>query len=201
VSGKNILVTGGRGYLASNLIKNISHDNNIILFEGDVRHKKKYSDIDLILHFASPSDRVDFLDVARTSSTIIEGTINILNIARANNCRFVFASTLGVCYLDTDCIYTISKLAMEKYITSMYNNYVILRIPRVYSKCRRKGLIKQLRDGTVPHTDYDKHIEYITVDDFVNQTKPILFTHGNKIHNYTITHKQTIGKINQWIKT
>lgn len=199
--GKNILVTGWRGYLASNLIKSISHNNNIILFEGDVRCSKAYDNIDLVLHFASPSDRVEFLDVARTSSTIIEGTINILNIARSNNCRFVFASTLGVCYLDDDCVYKISKLAMEKYIMSMYNNYVILRIPRVYSKCRRKGLIRQLRDDIVPVTDYDKQIEYITINDFVDQTKHVLFTQENMIHNYTITNKQTIGNIKQWIKT
>jgi nucleoside-diphosphate-sugar epimerase len=201
VIGKNILVTGWRGYLAGNLIKSISHNNNIILFEGDVRHIKLYDNIDLVLHFASPSDRVDFLDDARTSSTIIEGTINMLNIARNNNCRFIYASTLGVCYLDSNCTYKISKLAMEKYIMSMYNNYVILRIPRVYSKCRRKGLIRQLHDNAVPESDYDKQIEYITIDDFVEQTKPVLFTQDNTIHNYTITNKRSIGNIKQWIKT
>jgi hypothetical protein len=41
---------------------------------------------------------------------------------------------------------------MEKYIQDNYDDWVILRIPRVYGKTRKKGLMKKLRlNMVIPH--------------------------------------------------
>ena len=89
-----ILVTGFNGYLANELIRNLfRHD--IVLYRHDVRDLHMYSDIDMILHFASPSDNEEFNDTHKTSTTIIDGTINMVKIAQTNKCKLVYASTMG----------------------------------------------------------------------------------------------------------
>jgi len=194
----NILVTGHSGYLASALTKEL--DCNIIEYAGDVRVYKQYSNISYVVHFASPSDKYEFVDEYRTITTIMNGTMNMLRVARDNNCKFIYASTLGVKYINSTAdIYTVSKLAMENLIKVSYNDYVILRIPRVCSKCRNKGSMKQLKDQTVPEQDMDKTVEFITLDDFVNQTKPAIEL-TQTIYEYDITNTNTIREIDRWLK-
>lgn len=191
-----ILVTGFNGYLASNLILDLNV-HEILRYEYDVRDLHMYSDIDMILHFASPSDSIEFKDAYKTLTTIIDGTLNMIKIARANKCKIVYASTAGV--IQPDNIYCHCKLLMEKYIKSDYNNYIILRIPRVYSKCRKKGLMRQIRSNTIPEEDMNSIVEYITLQDFINQTKPVL-SETNITHEYTITSSNSIQDIKRWVE-
>ena len=196
---KNILITGERGFLASGIIDALKHKNNIISYHGDVRTKTSYTNIDYVLHCASPSDNMEFEDVKRTCTTIIDGTLNILSIAMDNNAKFVFASTLGVEDLDnSNKVYAISKLAMETYIQSVYNNYIILRIPRVYAKHREKGLMRSIKNDNIPVADLTKMIQYITLTDFVNQTIRILDKTNYK-HKYDITENKSIEEIKRWM--
>ena len=130
----NILFTGGSGYLASGLIQKIKTNNTISYYNGDVRTLHEiYTTPDIICHFASPSDNLEFEDAYKTSTTIIEGTVNMVSIAKKYKAKLVFASTMGVYTSHHDNIYTTCKSAMEHYIRSVYNNYIILRIPRVYA--------------------------------------------------------------------
>ena len=196
---KNILVTGSQGYLAPALCNVLSKNNTIQPYEIDVRHSPKNVKCDCIIHFACPSDREDFKDANKTASTIIEGTLNMIQLSRLNRCKIIFASTMGVYNPDPDDIYCTCKLAMENYIKSCYNNYVILRIPRVYSDCRKKGLMKQLRDNNVPDEDMHHQIEYMTLQDFVDQTLPVL-EKVNVTHEYNVTNVSTIGEIKRWVE-
>ena len=194
----DILITGHRGYLAGALVEDLDH--SVIKFPGDVREYKHYNNISCVIHFASPSDRYEFVDEYRTATTIINGTMNMLQVAKDNNCKFIYASTLGVKHIEShDDIYAISKLAMENYIKSTYNNYIILRIPRVYSKCRKKGLMRQIRDDIIQEGDMNNIIEYITLQDFIEQTKPVL-SETNTTYEYTITNRNTIREIKQWVE-
>ena len=202
MENQQILVSGERGYLASALINKLEESNTIILHGFDVRTNHAYHEQwspDVILHFASPSESLEFQDKDKTCSTIIQGTINMLHLCQKFSAKIVFASTMGVYNGNMDNIYTTSKLAMENYIKSIYNNYIILRIPRVYSKCRKKGLMRQIRDNTIPAKDMEKEIEYITLRDFVDQTLPILIQ-TNITHEYKITQKKSIREIKQWIE-
>ena len=169
-------------------------DTNIIYYEGDVREPKQYKNIDTIIHFASPSDSIEFKDRFKTCTTIIEGTINMINIAIDNNAKIIFASTMGIHEHDIDNIYTTSKLAMENYISSVYNNYVILRIPRVYDKDRKKGLMNSIRNNAIPEEDLDNVVEFITLDEFVEQTIPALDLHCH-VFEYDVHHSMTIRNI------
>ena len=81
ISSQNILVTGGHGYLATSLISKLQKHNNITLHEFDVRDYYIHYELtkfNMVLHFASPSDQLEFQDSCKTSSTIIKGTINII---------------------------------------------------------------------------------------------------------------------------
>ena len=197
MENQNILITGGDGYLGKALIAELEARNTIIHYIGDVRKRSrnKYKDIDCLIHFASP---IDSTDPERTSSTIIEGTVNMMKLAKRLDCRFIFASTMGVHTTDINDIYCTSKLAMENYIKSVYNNYLILRIPRIYSKCRKQGLMQQLRHHKVSIEDLDKKIEFLPLDKFVTDTKFALSMGKiTGVFNYTGLETKTIRKIEE----
>lgn len=155
-----MIVTGGQGYLFSHL--KIHFDN--IIYINEVKQYQKIIPDDLIIHFASPSDKYDF-NKSDMHRTMIDGTVNMVNLAKRMNAHFVFASTMGIYELNDD--YSIFKYAMEKYIQRELNSYCILRIPRVYSSDRPKGLIKQIKEDSIPQEDYDTIVKYITINDFV----------------------------------
>lgn len=191
----NLFTGGERGYLASVLKHHLSGD---ILDYGDILiDNPDIHAFDNMYHFAGPSDLYDFKEPTRVIDIIVNGTINMLNLTKKHSGKFIFASTAGV--LQPDNIYCHCKLLMENYIKSTYNNYIILRIPRVYSKCRKKGLMRQIRDNTIPQGDMNNIVEYITLQDFIKQTKPIL-CETNITHEYTITNRNTIQEIKQWIE-
>jgi len=198
IKDKHILITGDRGYLGGALKSALSQHNTILCVDRDVRDcvSIDHDHVDVVLHFASP---IDNTDVSRTASSIITGTMNMLNICKQYDAKFVFASTMGVYGHETDDVYCSCKLAMENYITSLYNNYIILRIPRVYSECRNKGLIKLIKDDNINQQDMHKIIDFITLRDFVDQTLPVL-EQKNYIHEYNITHHESIKQIVSWVK-
>ena len=200
---RDVLITGSRGYLASNLVIPLSIEYNVECSQQDIRDittcERKY---DMVMHFAGPSDDDDFMDRYKVSTTMINGTMNMLDVAARNNSMFVFASSLGVEQDDLHKPYILYKLAMENYIKSVYNNYVILRIPRVYSKCRNKGLMRKLRNNTVPEQDMSNMVEYLPLSNFVEQTIGAIHTWSSDMartitYNYTDLTMDTITNIKE----
>ena len=184
------LVTGSRGFLCGHLCQYLDDPIDY----GNVLNYYKISHIDSVYHFAGPSDDYDFADSEKTLDTIINGTCNMLRVAQENNAKFIFASTAGAQAPNN--LYCYAKLCMEKYIVDNYDNYVILRIPRVYDRSRKKGLMKKLRRGEVPERDMNNVVEYITLESFLMQTLEILF-HKNIVYNYTNIQVNTIRDISQ----
>jgi nucleoside-diphosphate-sugar epimerase len=188
----NVFTGAEKGFLGGNLKKEINGWN---VDYGNIFIDNFYlpSKIDNIFHFAGPSDDYDFMDETKTIKTIINGTINVLNLAKKNNSKFIFASTLGV-ETPTENVYCTSKFLMEKYIKNNYNNWVILRIPRVYDKTRNKGLMKKIRLNDIPDKDLDKKIKFITLNSFINQTLDVV-KQQNIIYNYNNLKCETIANI------
>lgn len=183
------LFTGAeRGFLGSNLKK---HLTEIVSDYGDVMEIKPVK-CKIIYHFAGPSDSFDFKQQEKTINTIITGTINMLEIAKMNNAKFIFASTKGV--ESPNNVYCYSKLLMEKYIQDNYDNWVILRIPRVYDKTRKKGLMKKIRLNLIPEEDMSKKIEFLTLNNFIKQTLEVV-NERNIVYNYKDLHCDTIANI------
>lgn len=205
ISDKNIIITGTDGFLGGHLYRILKPDNTVTKYNHDIRkpfdQKLLPQSVDMIMHFAAPNDYVDLQDEHKTVTSIIDGTINMLNMSLIYpGSKFVFASSLAVeTPKDVDYIYGNCKLAMENYISSTHNNYLILRIPRVYDKSRKKGLMKQLRESTVPEEDYDKKINFLTLTDFLQQTIQHMSC-VNSIVSYNNTKTKTIKEISNLYK-
>ncbi|MAF36188.1 hypothetical protein CL622_03665 [archaeon] len=193
----NILVTGEYGFLASALIDSLTKIHNLIMYDHDVRYYKSFENIDIILHFASPSDRVEFTNREKVTTTIIDGTINMVNIAKENNAVLVFASTMGVYTYDIDDVYCSCKRAMEHYILSTCDRYVILRIPRVYHKTRDKGLMRLLRTGNVSEEQMCNNVEFLDLSEFTKQTVRALRDNTNQIFEYNNMQNKSVQEIKE----
>jgi nucleoside-diphosphate-sugar epimerase len=182
------LVTGSRGFLCGHLCKYLINplDYGNVLSYYDIDH------ISAVYHFAGPSDDYDFKNVEKTLDTIITGTRNMLNVAKHNQAKFIYASTAGTEVPNN--VYCYSKLLMEQYIVDNYDDYVILRIPRVYDSSRKKGLMKKLRLGHVSQNDLTNVVNYITLDSFLEQTMSAVH-HKNIIYNYNNIQLSSIQEI------
>jgi nucleoside-diphosphate-sugar epimerase len=160
-----ILVTGKNGFLMRNILP-LFHEHEIIEFNETQNVYSGYFGIDLILHFASPSDSYDFKDKVRMATSMVDLTQTMVRLAEINECKLVFASSLAADFLDDD--YGVYKKAMEQYIQALVNDHLILRIPRVYGTDRRKGLMKKIELNDVPEEDWESVVGYADIYDFVS---------------------------------
>ena len=112
-----ILVTGGAGYIGSNLInKLINEDNEIICVDNLFTGNKKniytfldkpnftfilhdvtfplYLEVDEIYHLACPASPVHYQrNPVQTTKTCVMGTINMLGLAKRTKAKILQAST------------------------------------------------------------------------------------------------------------
>ena len=187
----NLFTGSEKGFLGGNIKKRVKGNNinygNVL--EENIFLGKKF---DKVYHFAGPSDDFDFKNTKKTIETITIGTINMLEIAKKNKAKFIFASTKGV--ENPNNVYCYSKLLMEKYLQKNYDNWVILRIPRVYDKTRKKGLMKKLRLNLVSNEDMNNKIKFLTLDKFIEQTLKV-DNQRNIVYNYKDLYCNTIKNI------
>ncbi|CCH63602.1 hypothetical protein [Campylobacter phage CP21] len=139
-------LTGGNGYLASLL-------------------SKYTKDIDYMAIFGCPSSTKDIdLNPKRLASTL-----DTIVAAKEFDRKIIFASSMGSNYPGlpgTQGYYNRYKNVAEHYITNMYNDYLIYKIPRVYGPNKVKGIFKTLKDGTYDGS-LDTKIDYINEKDFI----------------------------------
>ncbi len=111
------LVTGGTGFLGSHLIKKIINNGEKVIcldnnFTGSVRNISSFLNnenfkyiehdvidpinikVDKIWHFACPASPIHYqLNPIKTAKTSFIGTLNMLNLAKEQNAKFLLAST------------------------------------------------------------------------------------------------------------
>lgn len=151
-----------------------------------IKHIKKYLDKNTTYFFASPIDTKNFKNIFRTF------TSNILLVkALLHKNKIVYASSIAV---NENTLYGLNKRFCEFLIKKFSKEYLILRIPRVYSQDRNKGLIKKIKNNLISDSDLSNIVEFIDIDDFkkwFNNNK-----HKSGVVSYNLPkYKLTIANI------
>jgi nucleoside-diphosphate-sugar epimerase len=203
-----ILVTGGRGFIGSHLVKHLSRKHSVIVFDikddpkKDVRKLnnllKVSKGVDAIVHLAALCiDPESFKKPWEYLMTNILGTINVLETARRLKVKKVINISSAAMGLSSP--YGISKLHGEQ-LCELYSklykmNVVSLKIFNVYGEGNNKGIIKEFFmriKKNLPltiHGDGEYTRDYIhvrdvvkTINDFIEKDfKPGVYEVGSGV--------------------
>jgi UDP-glucose 4-epimerase len=169
------LVTGGAGFIGSNLVdalvargddvtvvddfsfgKRENLNGSAQLLEHDIREPFSLA-ADVVFHLAAQADvQTSVAEPARDASVNVVGTINILELARANGAQVIFSSTGGAIYGECEeparedsalrplSPYGIAKLCAEEYLAGWNRihgtSHVVLRLANVFGPRQDSGL-------------------------------------------------------------
>lgn len=178
ISGNRVLVTGGAGFIGSNIAAALAADNDVVvldnlssgsrsnvpqgatLIEGDIRNddvlERATENVDIIFHQAALiSVEESVRRPEETHDVNVTATVKLLERARAESARFVFASSAAVygqpdevpipedASTDPTSPYGLSKLAAERYVRLYAELYdlpaVALRYFNVYGPGQLSG--------------------------------------------------------------
>ena len=202
---KNILVTGGYGYLASHVVDQLSRKNYKVtiidkkkkkyfsqghkVMTGDIKNlkflNKCFKHQDVIFHFAGDADLYESnKNQLNTIKNNILGTSNVLEASVKNKVKkFILASSIYAMSSQGG-FYSMSKLASEmlteKYAEKFKFKFIILRFGSIYG---------------------GRANNFNTINNFINDAKKngeiIRKSKGNEVRNYI--HVKDVAKLCQII--
>jgi len=216
---KKILITGSNGFIGKNLVESLlskyeitglskqQKNNKVNHITKDINKitSKDFKDIFCIIHLAAITDLKvckDFPDQCITTNVL--GTQKILESARKNNCKVIYASTSHVYGIpkklpinekastSPTSIYAGSKLAGEILCESYHNQFnmdiSIVRIFSVYGPESSNhyvvpNIVTQLKNSnTIKLGNINSKRDFIFISDVINAFRIIL----NNINGFNV---------------
>ena len=212
------LVTGGAGFIGSHLVDALiargdsvtivddlsgGHEQNVAaalaagatLERADIRDGAALAQVvaaaapQLIFHLAAQVDvRISLADPAFDARTNVEGTVNVLEAARAaGTARVVFSSTGGAMYGETDVLPTPETVAALPMAAYGQSKYCAERYLGLYERVYGLSTIA-LRFGNVYGPRQDPHGEAGVIAIFCGKlrqgARPKIFGDGTQTRDY-----------------
>lgn len=163
----------GAGYLGSAIIQHIPREWHIAKSIDDIYRINETYAISELWNFACPTDNFE-ANLDKLLDTV-ELSRKCVKFCKENDVKLIYASSWGSQTIQFSTgyekLYGALKLVCE-YISQQLQDALILRIPRVYSSDKNKGLIKELKEGA--HTGEPLEIrDFMLLSDFVEEVSKL----------------------------
>jgi len=199
------LIFGGNGMIGSYIdfgIKPTSKDVNITDINSIYNYTKKIEDISCIINLVALNLRDSEINITKSIDVNINGTINLVKLAKERNIPFILLSTGAVfsskvhnkqiftenTITNPNCIYGYTKLSSEK-VALLYDKSIIIRTGWVfggYQKTHNKFVeifINHLLTNTSIRANNNFYGSPTYVIDLINQMKYVITNHIYGIHH------------------
>lgn len=190
----------GAGYLGSAIIQTIPRNWFTAVSADHAIQLSKTYDISEIWNFACPTDNFD-ANFDRLLDTV-ELTRQCVKFCIENDAKLIYASSWGSQYIHLSTgfekLYGALKLVNEIITQQLYNS-LILRIPRVYSYGKNKGLIRELKEGTYTSEPLEIR-DFMTLEDFVEKISRLDIANTRGVVTLEPTRSCSVTKLLEYLR-
>ena len=191
----------GAGYLGSEIVAKIPRNWHIAKSIDDINRLNGIYGISEVWNFACPTD--DFEANFDRLIDTVELARNCAKFCAENDVKLIYASSWGSQYIHFtsgfEKLYGALKLVNE-FITQQCPNSMILRIPRVYSYDKSKGLIKELKEGTYKGELLEIR-DFMTLGDFVDEVSKLDIANDCGVVTLEPTKSCSLSKLLEYLET
>ncbi|WP_436928837.1 NAD-dependent epimerase/dehydratase family protein [Halosimplex halobium] len=211
MNGKRVLVTGGAGFIGSNLANHLAEENDVIALddcylgtpdnldesvefvEGSVLDDDLPTDVDVVFHIAALSSyAMHEDDPTRGARVNVEGFVNTVDQARQDGCdTVVYASTSSI-YGDRtepspeDMPVTVNTgYEASKLAREKYAEYFANHYDMSMAGMRFFSVYQGMEDGAEQHKGEYANLIAQFADDIANGRNPEIWGDGSQTRDFT----------------